>query len=36
MYHGEWIAPFYERDGTEKWILIPPQGMSGERKADQE
>ena len=22
-YGGEGIAPFYERDGTEKWILVP-------------
>lgn len=24
IYGGEGIEPFYERDGTEKWILVPP------------
>jgi hypothetical protein len=24
IYGGEGIKPFYERDGTESWILIPP------------
>ena len=25
MYAGEGLAPFYERDGTESWILVPPR-----------
>lgn len=24
IYGGEGLAPFYERDGTESWILVPP------------
>ena len=25
LYGGEGLEPFYERDGTEKWIFIPPK-----------
>jgi len=25
IYGGEGLEPFYERDGTEKWIFIPPK-----------